>query len=205
MSSRTIRWYGWAAAVGGAMWMAKGTAILVTGAQPPLLFELALLLFPVGLLGLYARLGGHHGRLRSAGGAASLVALVAGAIAASVFAVDPDATGVVPGLAIAGSALGSVVGLVLLGLVARQTNAFPTPWTRLPLQLGLATPVLLTVVGGMLSEINERLLEVPLVLVAIAWVKLGLLIADPTSEIISGDATRRPDSSPAARLERGHG
>ena len=205
MSSRTIRWCGWAAAAGGAMWMAKGTAILITGAQPPLLFELALLLFPVGLLGLYARLGGHHGRLRSAGGAVSLVALVAGAIYAGVSAVDPDATGVVPGVAIAGSALGTVVGLVLLGLVTRQTNAFPPPWTRLPLRLGLATPVLLSVVGGMLSEINERLLEVPLVLVAIAWVKLGLLIADPTKEIVSGDATRRPDPSTAAARERGHG
>lgn len=205
MSSKTIRWCGWAAAVGGTMWMAKGTAILVTGAQPPLLFELALFLFPVGLLGLYARLRGHPRRLRSAGGAVSLVALVAGAVAAGVFAVNPDAAGVVPGVAIAGSALGTVVGLVLLGLVTRRTDVFPPPWSRLPLLLGVATPVLLMVVGGMLSEIDERLLEVPLVLVAIAWVKLGLLIADPTNEFIFGDATRRPDPSRTATLEGGHG
>lgn len=87
------------------------------------------------------------------------------------------------------------------GALARRTDVFPPPWQRLPLVLGVATPVLLMVVGGMLSEIDERLLEVPLVLVAIAWVKLGLLIASPTNESISGDVTRRPDPSRASDRE----
>ncbi|HEX7276878.1 MAG TPA: hypothetical protein VF244_05840 [Acidimicrobiales bacterium] len=178
MGPDSIRRCGWAAVAGGAMWAAKGAAILATGDQPPVLFELPLLLFPLGLLGLHARLEGHDGRLRSVGRGVSLVALVAGAVAAGVFVVDPDASGAVPGIAIAGSALGTVVGLILLGLVARRAQIFPPPWHRLPFVMGVATPVLLSVVGGMLSEINERLLEVPLVLVAAAWIRLGLLIAD---------------------------
>ena len=188
MSSAMIRWSGWAAVVGGAMWAAKGIAILVTGDQPPLLFELPLLLFPLGLLGLHARLDGHDGRLRSAGRVVAVVALVAGAVAAGVFVFDPDASGVVPGIAIAGSALGTIVGLVLLGVVARRAGIFPPPWHRLPFVMGLATPVLLSVVGGMLSEIDERLLEVPLVLVAAAWIRLGLLIVDPSPAV----STPRP-------------
>lgn len=178
-----IRSSGWAAAVGGAMWAAKGVAILVTGDQPPLLFELPLLLFPIGLLGLHARLGGQGGRLRAAGGAVSLVAFVAGAVAATMFVVDSDAEGLVPGLAIACSALGTVAGLVLLGLAARRTALFPPPWHRLPLLMGIATPALLSVVGGILAAFSERLLELPLVLVAAAWVKLGLLIAEARAPV----------------------
>lgn len=177
MSSSMIRWCGWAAAVGGAMWAAKGLAILVTGSQPPLLFEVPLLLFPVGLLGLHARLRGQTGRLLAAGGVVSAIALVAGAAAVVMLTIDPDADGVVPGVAIAGSALGTVAGLVLLGLVARRAEIFRPPWHRLPLLIGLSIPILLTVVGGALAAIDERLLEVPLVLVAAAWVRLGVLIA----------------------------
>ena len=177
MSSSMIRWCGWAAVVGGAMWAAKGLAILATGEQPPLLFEIPLVLFPVGLLGLHARMRGHTGRLRAAGGVVSVIALVAGAAAVVILSVDPDAEGVVPGVAIAGSALATVAGLVLLGLVARRAEIFRPPWHRLPLLLGIATPLLFTVVGGVLAAINERLLEVPLVLAAAAWVRLGTLIA----------------------------
>jgi len=177
MSSSMIRWCGWAAVVGGAMWAAKGLAILATGEQPPLLFEIPLVLFPVGLLGLHARMRGHTGRLRAAGGVVSVIALVAAAAAVVILSVDPEADGVVLGVAISCSALGTVAGLVLLGVVARRAEIFRPPWHRLPLLLGIATPVLFTVVGGVVAAINERLLEVPLVLVAAAWVRLGTLIA----------------------------
>ncbi len=180
MSPSTARWCGWAGALGGALWAAKGLAVLLTGEQPSLLFELALPLFPIGLLGLHACVSGQGGRLVAGGRVVALVALAAGVFAVGVSTIDPDAEGVVPGVAIALSVLGTVVGLVLLGLAARRTGVFPPPWPRLPLVLGIGTPVLVMVVGGMLSEISERLLEVPIVLVAAAWVKLGLLISAPT-------------------------
>jgi len=137
------------------MWAAKGLAILATGEQPPLLFEIPLVLFPVGLLGLHGRLRGHTGRLRAAGGVVSVIALVACAAAVVILTIDPDADGVVSGVAIAGSALGTVAGLVLLGVVTRRAEIFRPPWHRLPLLLGIATPVLFTVVGGVLAAINE--------------------------------------------------
>lgn len=183
MPSTMIQACGWAAVVGGVMWAAKGLAILVTGDQPPLLLDLPLALFPLGLLGLHGRLHGRDGRLRTAGGAVSLVALAAGAVAATTFIVDEDADGLLPGLAIAGSALATVAGLVLLGLVARRTTVFPPPGHRLALLMGIATPVLLTVVGGILAAINERLLELPLVLLAVAWIRLGWLIAAVPSPV----------------------
>lgn len=191
MSPTMTRWCGWAAVAGGAMWAVKGVAILVTGDQPPLLFEAPLALLPLGLLGLHARLVGHGGRLPAAGRVVAVVALVAGMAALGMFAVDQDADGVGAGVAIAGSTLGTVVGLVLLGVAVRRTGLFPPPWHRLPLTLGIATPLLLSVVGGILASVDERLLEVPLIVVAAAWVRLGLLIADASSTVSRPTPVRR--------------
>ncbi len=61
-SSALIRLGGLAATVGGLLWVVKGGAILLTGQQPPVVFEAALPLFAVGLVGLHARLTGAEGR-----------------------------------------------------------------------------------------------------------------------------------------------
>jgi hypothetical protein len=179
MTSPWIRWSGLAALLGGAMWAVKGLWVLVTGDQPPLLFELPLVLFPFGLLGLHARLGGEGGRRADAGRGVAAFALAAGTVAVVTGIVDPDLDGVVPGVAIAGSALGTVAGLLLLGGAARRSDRFPPRWRSLPLSMGIATPVLLTVVGGALAAVDERLLEVPLIVLAAAWIGLGALIAGP--------------------------
>ena len=55
------RWGGLAAMLGGVMWVFKGGAIILTGEQPPVVFEAALPLFAAGLVGLHARLGGAVG------------------------------------------------------------------------------------------------------------------------------------------------
>jgi hypothetical protein len=57
-ASGLARWDGLAAMLGGVMWVVKGGAIMLTGEQPPMVFEAALPLFAVGLVGLHARLGG---------------------------------------------------------------------------------------------------------------------------------------------------
>ena len=190
VTERTIRWCGWAAMLGGAMWAAKGLAILITGDQPPLLFEVPLLLFPIGLIGLY------HCLLQSGaqpGRASKIVVYVACAAALLVLPVGlllSDPPEVVLGVPIATAALATVAGLVLLGRTARRTKAFPPPWHNLPLTMGVATPLLMTVVGGVLEAINERLLEVPLVVLAAGWIGLGAAIAGQSSAGVAAQGTK---------------
>jgi hypothetical protein len=101
-------------------------------------FEAALLLFAVGLLGLYARLEGRGGPLGKAG---VLVAYAALASAAIVL-VAPLA----PIIAVAG--FGPFLGLVLLGSATIRTRAFPPPWSVLPLAMGLGGPMLILAGGA---------------------------------------------------------
>ena len=148
--------------VGGLLWVVKGGAILLTGQQPPVVFEAALPLFALGLLGLHARLEGRGGSLGKAGG---LVAYAALAAAALVFVAPLP-----PLYAVAG--FGPFLGLVLVGRDARQARIFPPPWSTLPLAMGLGGPLLI-VAGGGLALMGERLLEIPIVLVGLAWMLLG--------------------------------
>lgn len=57
-ASRLAHWGGLAAMLGGVLWVLKGGAIILTGEQPPLLFQAAPPLFAAGLVGLHACLGG---------------------------------------------------------------------------------------------------------------------------------------------------
>ncbi len=157
------------------MWVLKGGSILLTGVQPSLLLEAALPLFAVGLLGLDARLAGRRRSLRRAG--------VLVAYAAQVFAVVAFVAPLAPFIVVAG--FGPFMGLVLLGSDLLRARIFPNPWNALPLALGLGGPLLI-LGGGVLALINERLLEVPMVMVGLAWMLLGY------SVVAVKDATARP-------------
>jgi len=144
---------------GGSMWIIKGVSILLTGDQPPIVFEAAMPLLAVGVVGLGARLGGPLG--------------VAGAVVACVAAASAVvglSTELAPFIAVAG--FGPFLGLILVGSAALQARLFPSPWNALPLALGLGGP-LLVLAGGGLALLNERLLEVPIVIIGLAWVILG--------------------------------
>ncbi len=52
---------------------------------------------------------------------------------------------------------------------------FPWPWSLLLLTLGLGAPALI-LVGEVLGLINERLLEIPIVLVGLTWMVLGYMV-----------------------------
>ena len=161
-SSALIRLGGLAAIVGGLLWVVKGGSILLTGQQPPVVFEAAMPFFAVGLLGLHARLDGRGGPLGKAG---VLVAYAALASAAIVL-VAPLA----PFYAVAG--FGPFLGLVLVGSATLQAGVFRPPWSALPLAMGLGGPLLI-LAGGGLALMSERLLEIPIVLVGLAWMLLG--------------------------------
>lgn len=172
--NRVVRLGAVAAMVGGGAWVLKGGAILTTGEQPPVAFELAPPLFALGLLGLYAALGGVDPRAKVGAAAATLaIALMLGAgIARAVDpALTPESEEFAPLSAVQlAAALCLLAALVLLGLAGRRAGHGGS--AALSLWMGLLfIPALL--VGGALSAIHERLLEIPLVLFAIAWLWLG--------------------------------
>jgi hypothetical protein len=192
-ASGLARWGGLAAMLGGVMWVVKGGAIMLTGEQPPILFEAALPLFAVGLVGLHARLGGRGGRLGKTGLllayaalASALVTLVGWTLAPAGWVPDEDsATPLTPFIVLAG--LGPFVGLVLLGIATLRAKVMPAPWSVLPLVMG-AGAVPLMVVGGILELVNERLVEVPIVLLGFAWVLLGYSVWSGKDEAIQQPA-----------------
>jgi len=161
-----------AAFMGGLGWTVKGVVILAGGDQPPLLFELAPALFGVGLLSIaYSTM--RPGRRRT-------VALELGATAtiAGLAALVSDVVGEVAGWALAISSVALLIGLLMLARNGRWPA--PVAWW-----IGVAlVPAFL--VGGLLSEIDERLLEIPLICVGIAWMTVGWA------------GLRQPEVSPAA-------
>lgn len=161
-SSKLILAGGVASVVGGLMWIIKGGSILLIGVQPPLVFETAMPLFALGVLGLGARLGNFKGPLGTVGVTVAFLSAFAAMVAfltqLSLF------------IAVAG--FGPFLGLVLVGSAILQARIFPSPWSVLPLAIGLGGPALI-LAGGGLALINERLLEVPLVMVGFAWMLLG--------------------------------
>jgi len=177
-----IRWGAVAAVVGGACWVVKGAGILLTGQQPPFVFELAAGLFPLALVGLYAALGRRGGRLAVCGLVFALTAEVSAVLVGFGALLGPDGwipreetvTVLTPFIVLAG--FGTLVALLLLGIAVRRTRALPDRWRTLPLALALSA-VPLMVSGGALEVVSERLLEVPIVLLGVAWIALGVVVA----------------------------
>jgi hypothetical protein len=188
-ASRLARWGGLAAMLGGVMWMFKGGAIILTGEQPPVVFEAALPLFAAGLVGLHARLGGRGGRLGKTGLLLAYVALASALVALAGLTLVPagwvpnedSVTPLTPFIVLAG--FGPYVGLVLLGIVTLRVKAMPAPWSALPLMMG-AGAVPLMLLGGVLELVNERLFELPIVLLGFAWVLLGYSVWSEKDKVI---------------------
>jgi hypothetical protein len=148
-----------AAAIGGLAWAVKAAAILTMGDQPPLVFEAAPLFFGVSLTAL-ALTSDLLGGRRTTAIALGLLTVIAGVVAGVT-----EAVGQVWGPAIAASSLALIAGLLLLGRSSSVPHTFA--WW-----IGVSTlPAL--VVGGLLSAINERLLEVSILTLGLMWLWLG--------------------------------
>ncbi len=68
--------------------------------------------------------------------------------------------------------LSILASLVLLGIAVRRVGALPGRWRSFPLSMGVAVLPLM-MIGAILETLDERLLELPLVVLGLAWVMLG--------------------------------
>jgi hypothetical protein len=149
----------------GLCWVVKAVAVLATGQQPALLFELAPLLMACAILVLGQQLP--PGKPRIVCAVVASTAIVAGMIVLGGHVMQLPT--VAYGVAMAGANLMVLVGLVTAGLSLRRRQE-----AHLPLVLGLvALPALL--IGGLAAELlGERALEVPLAGLGAAWIALGV-------------------------------
>ncbi|MGI9019836.1 MAG: hypothetical protein ACR2G3_03910 [Solirubrobacterales bacterium] len=170
-----MRWAGFAAAVGGGLWAAKGTVILLTGDQPEYIFEVAPLFLALGLVGLHARLRGRGGRTARVGGLLAWAGVALAATTAAVYVATTDGEAFLLDATFPLAMLSIVGALVLLGIAVRRAHALPGRWRSLPLAI-VAGVIPLALVGGILETISERLLEIPLVVQGLAWIALGYAI-----------------------------
>jgi hypothetical protein len=98
---------------------------------------------------------------------------------------EESVTLLTPFIVLAG--FGPIVGLVLLGIATLRVKAMPAPFSALPLVMG-ASAVPLILMGGILELVNERLFELPTVLLGLAWVLLGYLIWSGKDEALQQPA-----------------
>lgn len=154
---------GVSALIGGLAWTIKAVAILATGDQPPLVFEMAPLFFGIALTAL-ALTSDLRGRRRTAAIALGALTVTAGLVAGVT-----EVVGEVWGAGIGVSSLALIAGLLLLG---RRGSAAPHAFAW---WIGASMfPAIL--IGGMLSEIHERLLEVSILALGLMWLWLGVLL-----------------------------
>lgn len=190
-----------AAVVSGICWVVKAGGIMITGNQPPVVFEAALGLFPVALLGLYAVICG-GGRLATSGLVLACAAALSAVTVGLVVVFGPDdwvpredkATVLTPFIVVAG--FGAFASLVLLGMATRRTSSLPGRWRNFPLTLGVSA-VPLMVAGAALEAVHERLFEVPILLLGLGWCALGYLLGRTLGSASTETRARRPQPSRA--------
>ncbi len=170
-----------AAIVGGLCWAVKAAAIMLTTVQPPVIYEVAPLFFPLAVVGLRALLDDTVSRLAISGVAVAGAAELAAAIAAFGLFFGPadwrptgdTVTVLTPFITFA--SLGWLLGLLLVGIVVRRTHALPGWWAVLPMFLAL-TAVPLIALGPPLQALNERLSELPTLVIGCEWIALGVVL-----------------------------
>lgn len=158
---------GVAAVLGGLAWAVKAGSVLAGGAQPRYLAEFAPAAHGLALVAMAWAL-----RCGPVARAVALAAFGTGAMAAWTYAATPEHW--LYNLAMFAATVLVVVALVLVGRTVGRRAALGR-WSRLPGRIGLSTlPLILA--GGLLSSVDERLLELPVLLLGLAWLWLGIVL-----------------------------
>jgi hypothetical protein len=165
-----IRFCSLAVGCAGALWCVKASAIILTGDQPSLTFELGQLMFPIGAIGLYLTCDVPR-RAEKSGLILAIVGL-AGSLLALLYPLLPGAR-VSTGeeflfpysfFVLIGS-LGGFMALLVLGFAILRRGGAWGPWRRLPAIV--ATLPLLLLPSGALN------FELPILLIGVSWIVLG--------------------------------
>lgn len=171
-------WWGITAVVGGGLWAAKSLAILTTGHQPDYLFELAPIALAAAVLGLTLVWHREVGRRLTVG--LGVLALVAASAAGVSYVVQGDDEGLF-GPAVMVTMLSMIVLLFWMGRSLWRTRS-GEPWRAIPYPLAWAFVAAIPL-GGLLSALNERLLEIPLLIISVGWIWLGVAWLASTARI----------------------
>ena len=171
---------GGGAAIGGFCWLIKSGLILLTGVQPPLLFEIAPAFFAVAIVGLAEQLYGQS-RLARAG---AVIAIVGGV--AALLNTLRELLLIATGMALMEielmsitSGLGWLIGLLFVGIPIWRRRVLTDNWRFLPVIMAVAPLpmiILFAVTGelmGIEAHLGERLIEIPLLLLGLGWIALG--------------------------------
>jgi hypothetical protein len=149
--------------VGAGFFAIKAGGILATGEQVPWLFEAAPAVLGLCILTLPGALG-------LTGTRSAVTAMVGGsAIAIDVAALVADATGEEWGLGLAFAMIGVSTGALVAGWD-------PRGWMDRALLTAGVAPFVGLALGGALEAVDERLLEVGVLLIAAAWAWVGVLL-----------------------------
>lgn len=169
-SSKFLPWSGVSALIGAVMWAYKGAAIIATGDQPDYWFELALVFFGLSVLLLVYAVRGRLDRSPLLITALGYVAAAGGGLAAVGYVLGGDND--LFGVAASGTMVSIIVTLFLVGGQVRRDQLLPK-YSFAPRLLAWLFVVSIPV-GGMLEEIDERLLEVALLGTVVGWVILAV-------------------------------
>jgi hypothetical protein len=162
-------WWGIGAVAGGCLWAIKSLSILIADIQPDYLCELAPIALAAAAFGLALTWYRESRRHRVPVGLGAL-ALVSAVVAGVSYVIRGDDEGLFgPALMIAMIAI--IVLLFWVGRPLRQTAA-SAHWRVIPYRLAWSFAVAVPL-SGLLSALDERLLEVPLLAISILWVWLG--------------------------------
>ena len=155
------------------MWSFKAAAIMVTGDQPPLTFELGQLLFPIGAIGIYWSSESPR-RLEKAGLALAVLG-IAGSTLALLYPLvpgvefSPSEDFVFPySLFVLAGSVGGFLSLILMGIAFFRS--------RRDLGNRRAVPMLLALIPIPLLFTGVVHFEMPIFLIGIGWIALAYFL-----------------------------
>ena len=173
VSSNLIRWGGLAAMLSGVLFVVKGTAILVSDADPSFVPP-ATLLFAIGMVGLHARLEGRGEPLGMIGVLLAWIVVAASVVNLIGLALPTPTPGetdapVLLRITYMVAFLGILIGLLALGIAALRAEVLSPPWRAVPLAVGILW-FPLQGIGFVISD------GVGLILGGLAWALLGYVL-----------------------------